>query len=221
MRFPMQQPLIKYCGNKSFEDVQVVAKSNAHYIGFIFANSKRKVNPGDVSGWLKKVDLLDKKTVGVFVNEELNEIRNVLAKVSLSVIQCHGTESVEFIKQVKNETGLHVWKVIHHDDQGLQTMKEFAGVADGYVVDTKVANMWGGSGVSFDWKSIPFYQQEAREQGVPCLIAGGIDSTNIEELLRYEIDGFDISSGIEREGKKDDTIIQTIEKWVDTCVERT
>ncbi|MFS0822958.1 phosphoribosylanthranilate isomerase [Bacillus sp. 1P02SD] len=217
----MQQPLIKYCGNKSLEDVQVVAKSNAHYIGFIFANSKRKVNSDDVNKWLGKVDLRDKKTVGVFVNAELKEIREVLAKVPLSVIQCHGTESVEFIKQVKNETGIYVWKVIHHDDQGLQTMKKFAGVADGYVVDTKVAKMWGGTGVSFDWKSIPFYQQEAKEQGVPCLIAGGIDSNNIKQLLSYEISGFDISSGIEHEGKKDDTIIQTIEKWVDTCVERT
>ncbi|MEH7236580.1 phosphoribosylanthranilate isomerase [Bacillus sp. JJ1562] len=217
----MPQPLIKYCGNKSFEDVAVVAKSRANYIGFIFANSKRKVNPVDVNNWLNKVNMRDKKTVGIFVNADLIEIEAVLAKVSLSVIQCHGTESVDFIQQVKNKTGLHVWKVIHHDVQGIQEMKEFAGVADGYVIDTKVANMWGGSGVSFDWKSIPYYQQEARIQGVPCFIAGGIDSNNIEKLLSYEIDGFDISSGIELEGKKDDTIIQTIEKWVDKCVERT
>lgn len=217
----MPMPLIKYCGNKSFEDVQVVAKSKAHYIGFIFANSKRKVHPVDVKNWLKKVDIHDKKTVGIFVNAELKEIEAVLENVSLSVIQCHGTESVDFIKEVKNRTSLHVWKVIHHDDQGPGTMKEFAGIADGYVVDTKVANKWGGSGISFDWKSIPYYQQEAKIQGVPCFIAGGIDSNNIENLLSYEIDGFDISSGIELEGKKDHTIIQTIEKWVDKCVERT
>ncbi|MEH7224288.1 phosphoribosylanthranilate isomerase [Bacillus sp. JJ1566] len=217
----MPQPLIKYCGNKTLEDVRVVAKSKAHYIGFIFANSKRKVNPVDVNKWLKKVDLLDKKTVGIFVNAKLNEIEAVLGEVSLSVIQCHGTESVEFIKLVKNKTGLNVWKVIHHDEQGLRTMKEFAGVADGYVVDTKVVNMWGGTGVSFNWESIPLYQQEARNQNVPCFIAGGIDSKNIETLLGYDIDGFDISSGIEHKGKKDHTIIQTIEKWVDKCVERT
>ncbi len=217
----MLQPLIKYCGNTSFEDVQVVAKSKAHYIGFIFANSQRKVHPDDVNNWLKKVDIQDKKTVGIFVNAELKEIETVLENVPLSVIQCHGTESVDFIKRVKNKTGVHVWKVIHHDKQGPGTMKEFAGVADGYVVDTKVANLWGGSGISFEWKVIPIYQQEARKQGVPCFIAGGIDSNNIENLLSYEIDGFDISSGIEHEGKKDHTIIQTIEKWVDKCVERT
>ncbi|MEH7388145.1 phosphoribosylanthranilate isomerase [Bacillus sp. JJ1521] len=217
----MKPPLIKYCGNKSLEDVQVVVKSKADYIGFIFANSKRKVHPDDVNNWLQKVGVQDKKTVGIFVNAELKEIEAVLENVSLSVIQCHGTESVNFIKLVKIKTGLHVWKVIHHDEKALLTMKEFTGVADGYVVDTKVSNMWGGSGVSFDWNSIPLYQQEARTQGVPCFIAGGIDSTNIENLLSYEIDGFDISSGIELEGKKDHTIIQTIEKWVDKCVERT
>ncbi|MCC3358329.1 phosphoribosylanthranilate isomerase [Bacillus sp. REN16] len=217
----MPEPLIKYCGNKSLRDVQVVAKSKAHYIGFIFANSKRKVSPSDVNKWLRQVDIRDKKTVGIFVNAELKEIEEVLAKVPLSVIQCHGTESVDFIKQVKNKTSLHVWKVIHHNEQGLQMMKEFAGVADGYVVDTKVANIWGGSGISFDWKSIPLYQHEARKQRVPCFIAGGIGPDNIENLLHYDIDGFDISSGIELDGKKDHIIIQTIEKWVDTCVERT
>ncbi|MEH7380784.1 phosphoribosylanthranilate isomerase [Bacillus sp. JJ1533] len=217
----MTQPLIKYCGNKSLADVHAVAESKAHYIGFIFANSKRKVDPLHVNEWLNKVDIRDKKTVGIFVNAGLKEIEAVLAKVSLSVIQCHGTESVDFIKLVKSKTGLDVWKVIHHDEQGFKKMKEFAGVADGYVVDTKVENMWGGSGVSFDWKSIPGYQQEARIQGVPCFIAGGIDATNIKYLLNYEIDGFDISSGIENEGKKDPAIIQTIEKWVDKCVERT
>lgn len=217
----MRRPLIKYCGNKSFEDLLVVTKSAADYIGFIFANSKRKVSPTEVEQWFKEVDLQNKQTVGIFVNADLEEIDAVLANVPLSVIQCHGTESVDLIKRVKERTGLIVWKVIHHDEQAIQTMKEFSGVADGYVVDTKIATMWGGSGVSFDWESIPIYQQEANRQRVPCFIAGGIDPTNIENLLSYDIDGFDISSGIERDGKKDRTNIQTIEKWVDKCVERT
>ncbi|WP_010284179.1 phosphoribosylanthranilate isomerase [Bacillus timonensis] len=217
----MQRPLIKYCGNKSFEDLQVVAKSEADYIGFIFANSKRKVTPIEVKQWLQEVDIQDKKTVGVFVNADFEEIAAVLANVPLSVIQCHGTETVDFIHLVKEQTGLDVWKVLHHDNQAIGLMKQYSGVADGYVVDTKVATMWGGSGVTFDWQSIPIYQQEANRQGVPCFIAGGIDASNIKTLLSYDIGGVDISSGIEQDGKKEYTIIQTIEKWVDTCVERT
>ncbi|WP_099351687.1 phosphoribosylanthranilate isomerase [Fredinandcohnia onubensis] len=217
----MQRPLIKYCGNKSYEDLQVVAKSKADYIGFIFATSKREVNPVYVKQWLQKIDLKDKQTVGIFVNAGLEEIETVLANVPLSVIQCHGTESVDFITQLKKKTGTTVWKVIHHDEQALRTMEEFADVADGYVVDTKIANVWGGSGITFDWQSIPVYQQEANRQGVPCFIAGGVGPENIDSLLSYKIDGFDISSGIEYEGKKNQNIIQTIEKWVDKFEERT
>ncbi|WP_077618596.1 phosphoribosylanthranilate isomerase [Bacillus sinesaloumensis] len=217
----MQRPLIKYCGNKSCEDVQVVSQSRADYIGFIFANSKRKVNPDEVKQWLQEVDLHGKQTVGIFVNANFEEIETVLEIVPLAIIQCHGTESVDYIKQVKKRTMKNVWKVIHHADQALETMKEFAGIVDGYVVDTKVANMWGGSGVSFNWEAIPLYHQEARSQGVPCFIAGGIDSKNIERLLSYNIDGFDVSSGIEHQGKKDQTIIHTIQKRVDEYVERT
>ncbi|WP_449536744.1 phosphoribosylanthranilate isomerase [Ferdinandcohnia sp. Marseille-Q9671] len=217
----MKRPIIKYCGNKSHEDVLVVSKSNADYIGFIFADSKRKVEPTEVKNWLQEVDIQNKKVVGVFVNAELDDIMTVLDQVPLSIIQCHGTESVEFVEQIKEVTTQNVWKVIHHNNISLQEMKQFKGVADGYVIDTKVANMWGGSGVSFDWKSVPKYQREAHNQGVPCFIAGGIHSRNISELLQYEIDGFDISSGIELEGKKDYSVIQTIEKQVDKYEQRT
>src|SRR5690606_13536208 len=167
----MCRPLIKYCGNKSLEDLQVIVKTKADYVGFIFANSKRMVKATDLKKWLEEVDLNGKQTVGVFVNAALEEIEAVLDSVQLSVIQCHGTVSIDFIKLVKEKTGCNVWKVIHHDKHALKTMQEYAGAADGYVVDTKVTNMWGGTGVSFDWKSIPIYQQEASRQAVPCFIA--------------------------------------------------
>lgn len=210
----MKQPVIKYCGNKSFEDLAVVANSNANYVGFIFAPSKRQVDPFQVMEWLKKIEIKGKQLVGVFVNAELSDIEAVISLVPLSVIQCHGTESVTNLMKVKEKTKLEVWKVIHHAENALESMKTYAGVADGYVIDTKVKGVWGGSGVTFDWNYIPHYQEEAQSQGVACLIAGGILPTNIERLLDYEIDGFDISSGIERNGAKDVTLISTIEEWV-------
>ncbi|MFT4413090.1 phosphoribosylanthranilate isomerase [Fredinandcohnia humi] len=217
----MQQLLIKYCGNQSKEDIEIVTDSNASYIGFIFANSKRFVNPLLVKEWLKKVSFENKKLVGVFVNADISYIDSVLSQVPLSVIQCHGTETPQYVIQLKKTTKIQVWKVIHHEEGSLENMKGFQGIADGYVIDTKVKNLWGGSGTSFDWKYIPHYIEEAKRQGVPCLIAGGIHVGNIEQLLKYEIDGIDISSGIERNGKKDKQVIETIEKWVNKNVERT
>ncbi|MCH1624743.1 phosphoribosylanthranilate isomerase [Fredinandcohnia quinoae] len=210
----MKQVRSKYCGNQSFEDLKVSASSNADYIGFIFAPSKRRVEPVEVRKWIQNVDLKNKKLVGIFVHATLGEIKKVLSLVPLSIIQCHGNESVEDIMKIKHHTHLHVWKAIHHEIGAIDIMNKFAGVIDGYVIDTKVQDVWGGSGIAFDWSYIPSYMAVARRQGVACLVAGGINVDNIQTLLNYDIGGIDLASGIESNGKKDIERIRIIEKWV-------
>jgi phosphoribosylanthranilate isomerase len=205
---------IKYCGNKSLADLQITSKSNADYIGIIFAESKRQVKPIELKQWLTKVDIGTKQLVGVFVNSDVTEIIETLRYVPLSIIQCHGTETSENLMEIKAATNLPVWKVIHHQEQALNEMKGLSGIADGFVIDSKVKGLWGGSGKTFDWSFIPAYVEEARLQGVPCFIAGGINLGNIEELLKHRISAIDISSGIELNDKKSVEIITKIEEQV-------
>lgn len=208
------QLIRKFCGNQSLEDLKLTASSNADYIGFIFAPSKRKVAAEKVGKWIQCVELKNKRLVGIFVHATLSEIENVLLNVPLSIIQCHGNETVEDIMKIKHYTHLKIWKAIHHGDGAIDKMKQFAGIVDGFIIDTKMNNVWGGSGVAFDWSYIPSYMQEARRQGVICLIAGGVNVDNIETLLNYDIDGIDLASGIEINGNKDIERIRIIEKWV-------
>jgi phosphoribosylanthranilate isomerase len=206
--------LLKFCGNKSLEDLQTTANSNADFLGFIFAKSRREVQPEKVKEWLKTVQLKEKKIVGVFVNASVAQIESVVREVPLSIIQCHGGETPEQLKDIKEATGLPVWKVIHHDKEAYKQLNDFSGIADGYVIDSKVSGQWGGTGVSFDWSFLPHYLAMAEKQGVPCLIAGGVHPENVDELLRYQPHGIDISSGIEYEGMKNEQKIQLIEKKV-------
>jgi phosphoribosylanthranilate isomerase len=203
---------LKYCGNRSADDVQVALASGADYLGFIFTESKRNVSPEEVKRWLALASLGDKQLVGVFVNASVDQIASVTEQLPLHVVQCHGHETPAELAVVKEATRLSVWKAIHHDDGALETMKQYAGVADGYVVDSRVAGAWGGTGVSFDWEAVPRYLEEAARQGVPCFIAGGITPDNIERLLAYRPDGIDISSGIETDGRKDPAKMKQIEE---------
>ncbi|KHF30691.1 N-(5'-phosphoribosyl)anthranilate isomerase [Anoxybacillus sp. BCO1] len=93
--------VLKYCGNRSLQDVQLVAKSEADYIGFVFAESKRKVKPQHVKRWLSVVQLETKQIVGVFVHPTMTSVASVLAHVPLSIIQCHGMETTQTVKQLK------------------------------------------------------------------------------------------------------------------------
>ncbi|KAA0550256.1 phosphoribosylanthranilate isomerase [Bacillus sp. BGMRC 2118] len=216
----MSRPLLKYCGNRSFEDWCLVMESEADFIGLIFAESKRKVSVDQVVKWIEEKPVKDGiRLVGVFVNAEPSFIQHVIASIPLDIIQCHGHESRSDLKRIKKLTRLPVWKAVHHDEQAIWVMKELKGAADGFVIDTKSKDAWGGTGKSFDWSVIPDYQKEACEQCVPCLIAGGINTTNIQRLLRYQVDGIDISSGIETESRKDREHIKRIEEEVE-CYER-
>ncbi|MFC4324180.1 phosphoribosylanthranilate isomerase [Litchfieldia salsa] len=205
---------VKYCGNKSLVDLKITASSQAQYLGFIFAKSKREVRPEDLKSWLEHVDVRSKKLVGVFVNSAIDEILSVVSKVPLSVIQCHGTESPQMLTEIKTVLNREVWKVIHHSDNSFKHMEDYSGIADAYVIDSKVKGMWGGSGEVFDWSFIPQYIKEAKRQGVPCYIAGGVNKDNLKELLTFQIDGIDLSSGIELNNIKDKEIIKKIEEQV-------
>lgn len=205
---------LKYCGNRTASDLQKSAQSKADYVGLIFAESKRKVEVEAVKQWLQYISLGDKQLVGVFVDAPIDKITYAASQLPLAVIQCHGNETAEYIAKIKEATGLSVWKAIHHDGNALAKMRQYAGIADGYVVDSRVSGAWGGTGISFDWENVPFYLEEAARQAVPCFIAGGITPENVEKLLSYRPYGIDISSGIEENGEKSAKKMKEIEKKV-------
>lgn len=208
--------LIKYCGNRSYSDYLLVSESKATYIGFIFVQgSKRCVSAEEVAVWVKQTPPLPtQKLVGVFVNPDLDSIIRTIKHVSLDVIQLHGTEPPEFVNEVRSVFGGEVWKAIHHREDAVELMKTYKGVADAYLIDSKITGSWGGTGQSFDWSYIPAYLEEARNQGVPCFIAGGVNPENVTALLEYKPDGIDLASGIEDQQAKSKTLIQALQRKV-------
>lgn len=210
----MSKPLMKYCGIRTIDDLKIVVRSQADYIGFIFAKSKRRVYPNLVKDWLSEVNLSNKKIVAVFVNPSEEEIHSVLTTLPIDVIQFHGNEPFSEINKVKETYNASIWKALHHHPQTLDEMKSYLKSVDGFVIDSRSKGQWGGTGVSFDWAAVPNYLSFASQNEKLCFIAGGVNEGNIGKLLTFEPKGIDLSSGIEMNDKKSIEKIQLIEERV-------
>ncbi|KZE66242.1 hypothetical protein AWM68_07680 [Fictibacillus phosphorivorans] len=204
---------IKYCGSQSEEDYRLLVKTNADYIGFIFAESKRKVNPSDVKKWIEKYGK-PKQLVGVFQNASLKEILDVISEVPIDIIQCHGDESIEMIGKLKNQLNVKVYKALPYRQQIFGDIERYGCASDAIIVDSVSKGQFGGTGVPFSWKDVPRIMEKAEEQGVPCFIAGGITPDNVSLLLPYHPHGIDLSGGIEENGKKSTKRIEQLERML-------
>ena len=96
----MTKPYVKYCGAVTQKDVDCIAQSQADAIGFIFAPSKRQVHPDQVKQWLAQTKC-EKDTAGVFVNEKIQKVCDIIKYIPLDIVQLHGDETREHAKRNK------------------------------------------------------------------------------------------------------------------------
>ncbi|GGD69146.1 phosphoribosylanthranilate isomerase [Paenibacillus nasutitermitis] len=213
---------VKICGLRDAGTIRLMDGLPVDEIGFVFAASRRQVEPELAADLLEQVRGLHTpagkapRTVGVFVDADLESLRETLAIAPLDVVQLHGNETPEFCAAVKAELGVDVWKVLgvledkqqrtgeageeggHADGPG--RLAAYRGAVDAILIDTA----GGGTGRSFAWHVIDGYRTAAREIGVPLYVAGGLYPDNVGQLLGiYSPDGVDVSSGVETDGLKD------------------
>lgn len=191
---------IKICGIRRLEDIEVVNRHMPDYIGFVFADSKRKVSY-ELARKLK--DNLDSKIipVGVFVDSPSEEILELFNEGIIEVAQLHGSESERYMSDLKEKTGgeLKIIKAIEMTDE-VDLLQYNDSVSDYLLLDSGK-----GSGKTFDWGLI------RKDLEKEFFLAGGLDSENaaraIEEFDPYAID---LSSSLETDGFKDEDKIREI-----------
>jgi phosphoribosylanthranilate isomerase len=186
---------IKVCGMRERDNCyQLVQEVNPDWMGLIFYPKSPRLVPAESEGWL--VDLPIKK-VGVFVGEEQSEIRLKTAFFGLSAIQLHGGESVEVVKQLKEDTELEIWKVFGVAEKlDWKLMEEFVPHVDRFLFDTATASK-GGSGKTFDWELLKGYPFEKG-----FFLSGGLRLEHAAEIIELGEDipqllGVDVNSGFE------------------------
>lgn len=196
---------VKICGLMRLEDVAYVNEYQPEYAGFVFAESRRKVD----GEWVKGLRLfLDPQiqAAGVFVNEKPETILTLCDSKTIDVIQLHGDEDEAYMEYLKKRISNPVIKAIRVQNQS-QIEEAQRWPCDYLLLDTYTKGQYGGSGQEFDLSLIPQMQK-------PFFLAGGLSADNV----RAKIDtchpyAVDISSGVEgADGWKD---INKIRKFIE------
>ena len=217
-------PKVKMCGISKVETIPAVVEAKPDYMGLVFAPSKRQVTVDQAKilveelhrGYAKKYgsdtehDKNDTiKTVGVFVNETVDNLVTIANEANLDVVQLHGDEDEAFIQSLKERTNVEVWKAVQIR-RAADAEAWIDSSADMLLFDAYHKDERGGTGDVFDWSCLDTFER-------PFMLAGGIDSTNVARAIRtVRPYGIDISSGIETNGVKDDEKITAFTKIVNS-----
>ena len=208
-------PKVKMCGISKVETIPAVVEAKPDYMGLVFAPSKRQVTVEQAKILIEELhkqcinhyDTKVVKTVGVFVNETLDNLVRIADTANLDAVQLHGDEDEAFIQSLKERTNVEVWKAIQIRSAA-DVEKWIDSSADMLLFDAYHKDERGGTGEVFDWSSLDTFER-------PFMLAGGIDSTNVARAIRtVRPYGIDISSGIETNGVKDDEKITAFTKIV-------
>ncbi|MEG9434932.1 phosphoribosylanthranilate isomerase [Edaphobacter sp. HDX4] len=204
---------IKICGNTSLADAQLSIDLGADALGFVFAESKRRVTPQQVAPIAAHLpDHVER--VGVFYSRDAAEIATAVQQAHLTAVQLHGGLDLLLIKQLRERFGSEVRMIqtLHFvvgTDSGERLQEEIdeivqAKLLDRVLVDSRVGNAGGGTGVAFDWKAARSVFQKA-SGNLRTIVAGGLRPDNVGEAIReLEPWGVDVASGVEASpGQKD------------------
>ena len=176
---------IKFCGLKTLDDVYAANELSPEFVGFVFAaGSKRHVTPAQVE---KFRAALSKKilAVGVFVDEKISVVTELLNAGIIDIAQLHGGEDADYISRLRALTTKPLIKAVRFD-----AIKNSD--ADFLLIDAGA-----GDGKIFDWSLIKNFRR-------PYFLAGGLNPENVSAAIKC-LNPFavDVSSGIESNGRKD------------------
>ena len=204
-------PLIrtKFCGLSRPEDVTAAAAAGAAYVGFVFfPKSPRNVSIEQAAALAITVPVGIAK-VALVVNANDAELDAIVEAVPLDMLQLHGSESVERVREVRVRYGLPVMKAVGvADADDLPALDAYAMAADQLLIDAKPpknADLPGGNGLSFDWRLIA-----GKSWPVPWMLAGGLTPDNVAEAVAMTgARQLDVSSGVEASAGVKDSALMT------------
>jgi indole-3-glycerol phosphate synthase/phosphoribosylanthranilate isomerase/anthranilate synthase/indole-3-glycerol phosphate synthase/phosphoribosylanthranilate isomerase len=183
---------VKICGLSRREDIASANIALPDYIGFVFAESPRRVT-AETAAELKKHLNPNIKSVGVFVNEAPENIAALSKTGTIDIVQLHGDEDDDYIKNLKAILkNLIIKTVAIGGESPLETAE-----ADYLLFDSYDKDKRGGSGRAFNWDMVNSFSEK------PFFLAGGLNEANLTAAAQINPFALDISSGAETDGVKD------------------
>jgi len=193
---------VKICGITNLDDALVAVESGADLLGFVFyKKSKRFIRVDKAKEIIKKLPKTILK-VGVFVNEDIKKVKEIVKLLKLDFVQLHGDEDEVYLKKLK---GARIIKAIRVKNKtslsGLEGLN-----CDLFLFDTFKNESFGGTGKSFDWS----LAKEIKLIKKPYVISGGLTTQSVDKAVKTFIPfAVDVSSGVEKSpGNKNATLMK-------------
>jgi len=186
---------VKICGVRSEDAAGYAINSKADYLGFIFyPQSPRNISFEDSSEIIKKIK--DKiSTVAVTVDPDDSMINRII-EIGFSMIQLHGNESLEKIREIKNLSPLKIIKSFGIESiSDLEKTRAYEEVADYFLFDAKpeATELPGGNAKKFEWSVLNGFSSKKE-----FFLSGGLNIENVETAVNSNFTNFfDVSSGVE------------------------
>ena len=180
---------IKICGITERDTLNFLIENEVDYAGFIFhENSPRNVTREFIDD-IKDIDFKKTRPVCVFVNAEKSFVNSSIKCFGNPIIQFHGDESEDFCKSF----GREFWKALRvKDSKSLGDMKHFIN-AEAILFDAYKEGMFGGTGISFDWRILNSDLLHKKK----IILSGGLAIENLENALKINPWCLDFNSGVE------------------------
>lgn len=202
---------VKICGITRKEDALAAIASGADALGLVFyAKSPRAVDPAQAAEICRCIPPFV-TTVGLFVNAGVEVVEDVLQQVPLKLLQFHGDENDRYCGSFGRPfiKALHINDAVVEADQAGEVHRDvhhrmaLYPNASGFLFDTHVANVPGGTGKAFDWTLLP------PDADRPVILAGGLHADNVATAIAISQPyAVDVSSGVESSpGIKDEAKI--------------
>lgn len=187
---------VKICGIKTVEAAQIAATSGTDFLGFIFAESSRKIEPEAAAKIVKELPA-SVKTVGVFANQTEEEVRKIASVVGLDYIQLHGEESAEFSKNMPLPV-IKAFSIKSNED--FKKLENYP--ATYFLVDLpKNPKSSLNNRKTLDWTALSSASLPLEK----IILAGGLTAENVAEAVGIvKPFGVDVASGVETDGVKDE-----------------
>lgn len=190
--------VVKICGITDLADAVECVNLGVNVLGFIFAESPRRVDPRTVKH-IERVVGADVKLAGVFTDES-DDVLRIVDDCALTYAQLHGNQSEKFAARVGASRVIRVARV--SDEASVDQLASYEH-ASFYLLDTFRKGQAGGTGETFDWN----LALRAKSLGKPIFLSGGLGPDNVTEAIAavrpYAVDA---SSRLERSpGAKDIT----------------
>ena len=203
---------LKICGIRSIEEIEKLKDLPVNYFGCIFVSKSPRFVSNELAKKITEIaHSAEKKTVGVFLDDKIENIVDIIKKTDIDTVQLHGGETPEYCEELYLELEeyekeynkkIKIWKAFSVKDS-LPEIKEYSKYIEFPLFDAKGVNA-GGNGIVFDWNILGGMEEYS------FILAGGLEKENIAEALSYSPVILDVNSKVEINNRKNRKLIEEV-----------